>query len=1400
MSFISNPRRDASSTIAGFLFQANVTILRWLELGENEHLELECGEDIDTVRESSTGSTELRLLEQIKARSGRSVTLRSEEALEALANFCSHRKTNPTSTLKFRYVTTANNGVEQGWERAESGIETWSRLQRGMYSDTARSDAFQAIRKFLKSCPRPQKASVDAWQALQQVLASDDESVLLEVILAFEFGLGYGDYAQIENEVLKALPSESRPMTAEERMSIYEHLLAFVFRLLCSPGPKILTAIQLRAELQPATASDLAILQLVRNELGEMSVRIASVEATAVRQEREIAAIKQTVGLIGKSFGFDSAFALSAASLSTDVPDSVSPRAERDALVAALLNRAQTDGIVALSAEPGSGKTQLLILALTKAQRATHWLNMPRAATEAEACILIGAFVRAVCDQTQKVPFRESCEAAAEQFKGTLVVIEDLPSMIPNGALSTRLVTLGRCLKSVGAFLLTSSYFRLPAGTQSALGEVHFDIPRFTSADIAEVLSAANAPQHIQNEQIVEMLRAITEGLPALVMAAVRYLADQNWKFTATEIESLFTGEFAAAHRHDASALLQVTVPDKEERELLIRMSLAIGTFTMEDIASVARVAPAISMPGEKVQRATGLWLQRMGTDRYVRSPLVTSEVAEALDPETRQNVHFVLAVRILARKSLQLIEAFTCVRHLMMAGDTPFAVTVVLQALVAIVEHDEQADDDFGFSRMWPTSEALSGVDVNLQMSLRAMQMTLLIRRGQDVRPMVEALDALIANAGARGWGVAVATSGLAINLMSRSPILANKYLLIALGSYESARLPDGSPLPPLAHPLEQFLWVSAYHCKSDADIDSWLATISSYGPAQLEVLKHSELMEDNVTILCDGIWMRVYQRLESDRSWAPVKEKLEQVEATARAIDFQLLEAAAIRTRIMVLAEWDDQLEAAVALSESSLDRFNSDDCRFLILEVTGRQLSYARKSEQAVQWLNRALDCNAFHHSLWRRNVLITVAELHGAIAPVKAAEFTAEAVRISKEGRLVETILIETLVEHGMALWRAGKDRESFATFEDAINRLLVIESEANRWKGLFARAFNVIAYFSAIAANRRPPDGQTEPEQGLFLSSNEQAYAWYRPEQLAYVCVRLAMLADGVKDISKAAEWTWKSIESAKRIPTAWNTVRLSAWHALPAALLVDDFAAAAELVAVMTDIDPQQIISDVLAKTTTDVSSEAPRISPAISPSSPAAKSALRVIPIVPVAIRLACLQFQGANSTATLAFLAVIEATIAPAIQPESFVAVIRRALVVEQDWQLLWDESNSAFQNNEYVRGIVLGIGAIDKAPVRQSLYLQVSVAKNLEGFFATCPSIYREIVALFFVAYWRRVIVDSTGLFRTAQSYTQRELTKADGTPDGTRKLLSAMCFCLGLKLPEDATNWLDGSGSG
>jgi hypothetical protein len=206
--------------------------------------------------------------------------------------------------------------------------------------------------------------------------------------------------------------------------------------------------------------------------------------------------------------------------------------------------------------------------------------------------------------------------------------------------------------------------------------------------------------------------------------------------------------------------------------------------------------------------------------------------------------------------------------------------------------------------------------------------------------------------------------------------PAIANKYLVEALKRMPAARLPDGSAFPTPEYPLEMILWMSSYTGKTDGDADSWIATVSKLSPEQITVLESSEMMEDNVTILCDGIWRRQYDKPEQERDWATAAERLKAVEAAATSIGFPLLAAAAIRTQIVILAEWEDRLEDAVMLADSALGRFERADCRFLILEVTGRQISYKGQVDRAIPWLEQALECDAFLHSLWRRDVLITL----------------------------------------------------------------------------------------------------------------------------------------------------------------------------------------------------------------------------------------------------------------------------------------------------------------------------------------------------------------------------------------------------------------------------------------
>jgi hypothetical protein len=67
-SFVPDPQRDSSDVIAGFVFQIDLTIQRWLELKGDEILELERGEDLDVIHSHNTKTPQVRGMRRRRAR------------------------------------------------------------------------------------------------------------------------------------------------------------------------------------------------------------------------------------------------------------------------------------------------------------------------------------------------------------------------------------------------------------------------------------------------------------------------------------------------------------------------------------------------------------------------------------------------------------------------------------------------------------------------------------------------------------------------------------------------------------------------------------------------------------------------------------------------------------------------------------------------------------------------------------------------------------------------------------------------------------------------------------------------------------------------------------------------------------------------------------------------------------------------------------------------------------------------------------------------------------------------------------------------------------------------------------------------------------------------------------
>ena len=279
MAFTPQPGRDAQAAIDGYVYQVIATALAWLNLVEGQYLDLEAGEDLDLVyREATIDATETgRTVQQVHKRT-RAITLRSRKTVQAIANFCAHRKTNPDVALKFRFLTTAKPGCEQGWR--VPGIATWEGIRQVQLSPDEEGSAIKRIHLLLKESKKPRGVSAEVWSSFLEVIATSKTDSLKAVIRDFEWAIGTGDSEALEAEASRRL-SEILPGRSPAMITrVFTHLFAYIFRLLSRRGKRELTASLLQEQLNSPTVSaeDFALAERLLHRMEVIEERLTTVE------------------------------------------------------------------------------------------------------------------------------------------------------------------------------------------------------------------------------------------------------------------------------------------------------------------------------------------------------------------------------------------------------------------------------------------------------------------------------------------------------------------------------------------------------------------------------------------------------------------------------------------------------------------------------------------------------------------------------------------------------------------------------------------------------------------------------------------------------------------------------------------------------------------------------------------------------------------------------------------------------------------------------------------------------------------------------------------------------------------------------------------------------------------
>ncbi|HKP54939.1 MAG TPA: hypothetical protein VJ183_20075 [Chloroflexia bacterium] len=1421
--FVTERDRDAWATIAGFVYQVDLTILRWLELGDGQYLELECGEDIDLITAdlhggAHSGQLGQRLLEQVK-RYQSPISLRSRVALEALASAVEHLANNPGLDLAFQFTTTAAISREQPSPLPDRipAITAWHEVRAGTLTSDLQGRILQGIRAILTGASRPANLNENTWQRFKTFAAEASQEDLLSFVKRFEWSTGAADPEEVMLQVRAVLIERGAAKDTTEAWSLYQRLFHHVFRVLTSPDLKRLSSADLSEQLtqRTLTADELALVEGVHSILADLTSRVQSLERVQEEQVRSIEAIQSQVAGLAERYGIYPAQVRQLPRSFRELPPIPPAVSRRSKTVANLLDTIQQFTWTALHGSIGSGKTLLAALSAYERGQWEAWIKLSTNQLEQasidldEVCYeLIGDFSPGPWQDL----YRKAC---TEVGTGKLVIIHDLPRLNGNDPLTERLVLLTLTAAKAGLKLLTTSPFRPPNRVRTALRGTTLRIvavPAFTDEEVLEVLERHGAPREVLNDKFISAMSSLTDRHPQRLASLAQYLEQRRWQITDEVVEGLLRSEYSQELDRETTHALISKIDDVDSRELLYRLGLSKRSFSLEDVRAIASLERVIDRPTERLDALVGVWVQPETDVLMSVSPLITALDGRDLTANTYRACHKTFGRRIMAKGTItasQLIDALTHFNEAQEYDQAALTLSVGLTELSRL----EPTAPDAGLSAVWANTPLPEQMNLGLRIYARLRQILARTQRGLQTAHAVRDLDALIDRAGEEEIWALSAVMGLT-PIAETSPIPAAnlyKYLLRVVRHFDTAMLPNGTPLRDVV-PIrpELIIWWHVVNIRTVDDMFAWLNTFEHFSDEERGRVLADDLAVEGCLWVASRVWLTECEKPAEKQEWAPILAALKELEQRARGLGVELLWASAVHSQIIILAESCHDLPAAKKQAEEALAEASVDPrVQFLIREAIGKQGTLPEA--EAIEWLRSALQQETSAYPADRMRAFLKLSRLIAPTDLASALSYSEQAVEVANNSdEVADTEVVKALGELTIARYLSDELASTYDDWELAGEKLLGAKEHTEDWKSTFVIYGHCAGYFARFAMTGHPPEAiasgepYVAPQLGMFTGHVPERAQYYDTKtsilHISYLMANLAMYAGAVGKVERVIAWSVQGFDLAR---AAGETLAVSqmGFDVVPALLINNRFGEALDT-ALATGIGGVAVRLDYRKDTTSvrtriDVDEV---LGPKPNENWVNAEQIAGELGVLPAAFRLGSIALKDAGEArdcaqeiASLCRQVGIEAAepafwnTAAEIFEESFVRPVGAKRLIERP---------SATVIKDRVLHAVAYIGASLQTDCIPSMALEahLAIASAVE-LLRSADLVHRLIVTPFFKEYWQRSFARSRFRFR-APIVVQRGLEAAEqvGLDDQPQAVLRAVATGLDVRIPTDHFNWL------
>jgi hypothetical protein len=638
---------------------------------------------------------------------------------------------------------------------------------------------------------------------------------------------------------------------------------------------------------------------------------------------------------------------------------------------------------------------------------------------------------------------------------------------------------------------------------------VDVPVPRCTDLEVRDVLASHGAPAAFLSDNVVQFINGLSSGHPLLVTLAAKFLKERNWRLDDSEFSTLLRGDHSIQIADDV--LLRVCESmDTWQRELLYRMTLAIGRIEDANVMQLAGVEVAIERPREKLVGLIGAWVQRDTDQHLIVSPLVKNLGKQNLAPKTFVGCHALLG-EIVVSKTMTPWDAEIAVIHFLQARQFDRAGILWLMLL-----------DQFRTRKIIPELRSVLSLwyelpmpiemSLDLRVMIRAMQFWVLPKYQMRLEPVLLDLDRLMEQIGPSNAHSAQIVGSLAsLFLASHDFVRATRFLALSIAVLRNSDLKDTECLRPAGKTHVELLWTLIVNIQNQNHLTVWLEAFDSLAPDEKKIVIESSDAPLGCCVLADRLMLIEMSLPPAKQHWKRVVKETMWLQKAAKQRGWGHLEAAARKAVVNIHGEFLKTPETCIdAVREFVRRQGPTAADKGLVSGMLGKMLAGAGKHKPAMHWLRLAIgspDAGLPHD---RMMTFLAAAKSVSKENPEEAIQYSEAAAKIASDSEDISDIeAVKAFGEWAIAL--AGMDKtmeaalRAFPAWKEAASRLFRIPVRDDAWKEVAVVFGHTTSYFTCLAGSGSAPDSAADgsefaaPFQGLFFTSHPERKALYRDD-------------------------------------------------------------------------------------------------------------------------------------------------------------------------------------------------------------------------------------------------------------------------------------------------------------